>query len=1102
MKHKFSLLVMLAVFLMAGANVGVSFAATQNVTTAADDGDGSLRAAIAAAVAGDEITFNTSLAGATITLERAIIIDKSLTIKGSGQKLTPRSNGIRALEVKGGLTVTIERLQFDGFDIPNGAAIKAEEDNTTLTVASSIFSNCTANDFGGAIQIWKGGFNLNVYGCTFYNNNGRQGGAITFVNSGDLKVVGSVFYDNYLGLGEDQGWSANGNNISGNNNMTSGGYNAFENTSCASFSYAASDLQNITDNPLDADYVPTTDAIKILPATLPADYPTLDFYGNAIEGEGFAGAVQSASTLPPPAEAYDRQLWTAQYSSGANGAYGRPNTPTIMLDGNFKNEAQGWHSIESALGFDWATKRIRESFAVDVKETLDLSSVSLYTTGDIGDIEIYLSDEAPTLVRATDDADPSWGSVVATWTNPYADDVALNAAKQTYGTGEGAENALKIDIDLPAGSEGRYVIVAYLSTQVRGDGRYVNNTEFEAYGTSEQEGKITISPKSSTVYTNDYGQLAVQVASELEGETVTWTSSDETTATVVDGKVIGLKVGKVTITAEAGGYSGTANVTVTSNTRKPNVLLGKYTVLPESYRIDNGGAITADEFAGNNVVTIDAAADQPETGFAFTISDIWGGYYEFGRGYGSAYRTLGTFVQNDDEITFTDYVRAGWDTEWDKENSTAEYEYVITEDANDSTKLNLTLIWGDYTFYLFLVKELAVPQEEPLAGMYYIGKDNPLDVIAVLSEDSTTLTISGTGLIKNFLISYSDPYVGGGAPWVVDLVLNDEGGIVSATRVPAADKITSIIIEEGVTYLGNALAWGVAKIENISLPSTLDSIGSRAFSAQSLKIDTLKIPDNVKKVASYAFEGSSSSEVKVITLPAGIETFGVHSFDISGIEAIYISAETPPVLPNETTFNRVSKTTCILYVPAGKVEDYKAADVWKDFVNIREIGDEIPFVELPYTLENGTFADDIVPFLTGSSADKNNDGVVAIAFTVEKSGKLTATAADYTVYLFDSPSADGSEIVKGTGGFANQQIEAGTYYLVIDNESAATTTYSLSVTFDPDGINSTGKAVKSVIYYDLLGRTVTRDAKGIVIKRITYDDGSVETKKVYVLPNK
>jgi hypothetical protein len=42
------------------------------------------------------------------------------------------------------------------------------------------------------------------------------------------------------------------------------------------------------------------------------------------------------------------------------------------------------------------------------------------------------------------------------------------------------------------------------------------------------------------------------------------------------------------------------------------------------------------------------------------------------------------------------------------------------------------------------------------------------------------------------------------------------------------------------------------------------------------------------------------------------------------------------------------------------------------------------------------------------------------------------------------------------------------------------------------------KPVKSVQYFDLLGRPVSKDAKGFVIKNITYTDHSTAVQKVYI----
>src|SRR5713226_8317650 len=58
---------------------------TLTVTNPADSGDGSLRAAIAAAQSGDQIIFDTSLNGKTITLTSGeLAIAQSLDIEGPG----------------------------------------------------------------------------------------------------------------------------------------------------------------------------------------------------------------------------------------------------------------------------------------------------------------------------------------------------------------------------------------------------------------------------------------------------------------------------------------------------------------------------------------------------------------------------------------------------------------------------------------------------------------------------------------------------------------------------------------------------------------------------------------------------------------------------------------------------------------------------------------------------------------------------------------------------------------------------------------------------------------------------------------------------------
>ena len=60
--------------------------------------------------------------------------------------------------------------------------------------------------------------------------------------------------------------------------------------------------------------------------------------------------------------------------------------------------------------------------------------------------------------------------------------------------------------------------------------------------------------------------------------------------------------------------------------------------------------------------------------------------------------------------------------------------------------------------------------------------------------------------------------------------------------------------------------------------------------------------------------------------------------------------------------------------------------------------------------------------------------------------------------------------------------------------------YIKAVTDIPQGIENSNinKEVVSVSYYDLLGRQATETTLGTLIKKVVYDDASVETVKVYV----
>ena len=168
-----ALLLILLCTAMAGPEFFRSQAMTLTVTSTADSGAGSLRAALALASDGDTIQFDAALNGQTISLTSGeLAINKNITISGPGPGLlaVSRSSGtFRIFHVLPGHTDTIQGLMISG-GIPPGGGIFNEQ--ATLTI-----DNCTVSNNVGSYP------------------GPASGGGIS--NSGTLTITSSTISDNY-----------------------------------------------------------------------------------------------------------------------------------------------------------------------------------------------------------------------------------------------------------------------------------------------------------------------------------------------------------------------------------------------------------------------------------------------------------------------------------------------------------------------------------------------------------------------------------------------------------------------------------------------------------------------------------------------------------------------------------------------------------------------------------------------------------------------------------------------------------------------------------------------------------------------------------------
>ncbi len=107
-------------------------------------------------------------------------------------------------------------------------------------------------------------------------------------------------------------------------------------------------------------------------------------------------------------------------------------------------------------------------------------------------------------------------------------------------------------------------------------------------------------------------------------------------------------------------------------------------------------------------------------------------------------------------------------------------------------------------------------------------------VVWSFSEDGA-LTISGEGMMGNYRYD--------GMPWY-----------------HLKDQVTKVVIEEGVTHVGELAFYGFSAIKEISLPESTVSIGRYAFFGCS-GISSVTIPESVVSIGQYAFRKTSLKSV-------------------------------------------------------------------------------------------------------------------------------------------------------------------------------------------------------------------------------------------------
>lgn len=264
------------------------------------------------------------------------------------------------------------------------------------------------------------------------------------------------------------------------------------------------------------------------------------------------------------------------------------------------------------------------------------------------------------------------------------------------------------------------------------------------------------------------------------------------------------------------------------------------------------------------------------------------------------------------------------------------------------TLSNNLITIGPAAFCNCIIDSLFIPDSVQTIGKSAFGRCKELEYLSI-----------GKNLKK--LSDYAFQDCSNLTHLVWNAISCDELGYAPFYNVPG---FTLVEFSEGVEIIPEHLCSGL-KMESITLPNTIKTIGKSAFRGSALK--HIKLPESLISIGDEAF---CRSHLESIVIPNSVSNIGFDSFsDCSALTSLTIPSSltelcenfngsttnittiysylTDPRIPikqnsagNPDFFEWLDTQQCVLYVPIGSMSLYKTCNPWYRFINIIEFDTE------------------------------------------------------------------------------------------------------------------------------------------------------------------
>ena len=175
------------------------------------------------------------------------------------------------------------------------------------------------------------------------------------------------------------------------------------------------------------------------------------------------------------------------------------------------------------------------------------------------------------------------------------------------------------------------------------------------------------------------------------------------------------------------------------------------------------------------------------------------------------------------------------------------------------------------------------------------------------ADEDMTLTITGNGAMASFDDSCEGPW-GERRREITRIII--ENGVTSIGNYAFIDfeNLTNVSIANSVKSIGNIAFWGCWSLDSVDIPKSVEDIGESAF-AYCYSLNNITLSDSVINIGDWAFDYCYN--ITNISIPNSVKKIGSNAFfACEGLKLIYFEG-TAPVFGEEA----FSGVDAIVYYP-------------------------------------------------------------------------------------------------------------------------------------------------------------------------------------------